>query len=374
MISHWQRTSFHRTYDLAVIGAGIVGLHAALYYKRQNPTHSVCVIERGIYPSGASVKNAGFACFGSPSEIISDIRMEGTERAIARVEMRWRGLAGLRQELGDDNIGFIQHGGYELFKVSDSLYTDTMERIDELNDLLSEIMGSETYHPADDILPEMGFKGLGHAIRIHGEASIDTGKMMQALWNKVMVEGIQLIQNTKIREVDHHGPSAELRSEAGSSIRSAQVIVATNGYTSELNLDLPVVPGRGQVVMTSPIADLRIRGNHHLEEGYYYFRPVGNRILLGGGRNLDPIAEQTNEEGLTSIVQEKLETLLREVILPDTDFSIDQRWSGIMGFGPTKEPIVERLNDRIVVAVRLAGMGVAIGHTLGKHAADLASQ
>ena len=36
------------------------------------PKSKVLILERGIFPNGASTKNAGFATFGSLSEIISD--------------------------------------------------------------------------------------------------------------------------------------------------------------------------------------------------------------------------------------------------------------------------------------------------------------
>jgi hypothetical protein len=51
-----------------------------------------------------------------------------------------------------------------------------------------------------------------------------------------------------------------------------------------------------------------------LDRGYYYFRNIGDRILLGGGRNLDFDVENTTEFAQTEIVQNKLEELLKEVI------------------------------------------------------------
>ena len=72
------------------------------------------------------------------------------------------------------------------------------------------------------------------------------------------------------------------------------------------------------------------------DKGYYYFRNIEDRILLGGGRNLDFETETTTAFGETEIVQNKLEQLLKEVILPNHDFKIAHRWSGIMGLGNSK--------------------------------------
>jgi hypothetical protein len=62
-----------------------------------------------------------------------------------------------------------------------------------------------------------------------------------------------------------------------------------------------------------------------LDRGYYYFRNIGDRIL-GGGRNLDFDVENTTEFAQTEIVQNKLEELLKEVILPNQKFEIAHRW------------------------------------------------
>jgi gamma-glutamylputrescine oxidase len=51
--------------------------------------------------------------------------------------------------------------------------------------------------------------------------------------------------------------------------------------------DVPVKPGRGQVIITSEMEHLPFKGSFHFDEGYYYFRNVGKRVLFGGGRNLD---------------------------------------------------------------------------------------
>lgn len=130
-------------------------------------------------------------------------------------------------------------------------------------------------------------------------------------------------------------------------------------------------PARAQVLITEPIPGLDIKGTFHLDRGYYYFRNIGDRILFGGGRNLDFDGETTTEFGQTAIIQNQLEKLLREVILPNYDFKIEHRWSGIMGIGSSKNPIVEQLSDHVYCGVRLGGMGVAIGSVVGQELADL---
>jgi glycine/D-amino acid oxidase-like deaminating enzyme len=111
-----------------------------------------------------------------------------------------------------------------------------------------------------------------------------------------------------------------------------------------------------------------------MDEGFYYFRNIDNRLLLGGGRNLDFEGETTMEFGLTDMIQNKLESLLKDVILPGKKVEIERRWSGIMGVGPRKRPILKRLNDHVFCGIRLGGMGIAIGSFVGKALAALPDQ
>jgi len=151
---------------------------------------------------------------------------------------------------------------------------------------------------------------------------------------------------------------------------ASKLLIATNGFTKEL-LNEKVKPARAQVLITKPIENLKIKGTFHLEEGYYYFRNIDNRILLGGGRNLDFTTEETSQFGQTEIIQNKLEEILKTTILPNLEVEIEHRWSGIMGVGNQKKPIVKQLSNNVFCGVRLGGMGVAIGSLIGKELAEL---
>jgi len=106
-------------------------------------------------------------------------------------------------------------------------------------------------------------------------------------------------------------------------------------------------------------------------KGYYYFRSLGDRVLLGGGRNLDFEGEETYEFGHSSIIMEALETMLREVILPKKEFTIDYAWSGLMGFTPDKKPRVSSLSNHVYCAFGCNGMGIALASRIAERIASL---
>jgi glycine/D-amino acid oxidase-like deaminating enzyme len=119
------------------------------------------------------------------------------------------------------------------------------------------------------------------------------------------------------------------------------------------------------------VEGLKIRGCFHYDEGFYYFRNLGNRVLLGGARNKFLKEEETFAASTSAPVQEELEKFLKEIVLPGRSFTIDQRWSGTMGVGKEKKPIIKKINDHLFCAVRLSGMGVALAPQIGKTVAGM---
>ena len=147
--------------------------------------------------------------------------------------------------------------------------------------------------------------------------------------------------------------------------------MANNGFANKIINNIDLKPARAQVLITKPIDNLRIQGTFHMDEGYYYFRNINGRILFGGGRNLDFEGETTSELNTTQLIQDQLKKILNETILPNTKFEIDYSWSGIMGVGESKTPILKKLSSNVYCGIRLGGMGVAIGSLVGSDLADL---
>lgn len=369
--SYWESQQFLKGYDVLIIGSGIVGLNAAIRLKEASKNVKVGVLERGTLPNGASTKNAGFACFGSISELVEQKKKGDEQELLKLVEYRWRGLETLRNLLGEKAIKYQALGGYELFEAGDqTLFEHCRDLLPYFNTLFKETIGStDIYAVSDAKIADFGFKGIKHLIENRCEAQIDTGHMMQSLLAKAHSMGILILNGVQVDEIIGEEPIAL---KAGNLVfECKQLLIATNAFAQQLVPELDVVPGRGQVLVTAPIPDLKIKGTFHYDKGYYYFRNIDNRILLGGGRNLDFEGETTYSQGHTETIQNRLEQLLSEVILPHTPVAIEQRWSGIMGFGKELSPILKALGKNRYCAVRCNGMGLAMGSTLGRKAAEM---
>jgi glycine/D-amino acid oxidase-like deaminating enzyme len=367
-LSYWEIKNWFTNVDYTIVGSGIVGLHAALRLRERFPKSKILVLERGMLPQGASTKNAGFACFGSLSEIIDDLHSNSEEQVAQLIQKRWRGLQMLRKRIGDSIMDFKPYGGYELFlKDDESTYQECSSKLLFVNEILKPIFKNDVFAKE---LDRFAFGGIHEYVIFNPlEAQIDTGNMMQELLKQSVSAGILVLNRQTV--VAHHesADGVEVILE-DFSFKTKKLLFATNGFAGEL-LNNEVRPARAQVLITEPIPNLDIKGTFHIDKGYYYFRNIGDRILFGGGRNLDFEGETTTEFGHSNKIQERLESLLKEVILPGRDFKIEHRWSGIMGLGVDKNPIVKQLSDHVYCGARLGGMGVAIGSLVGTELADL---
>jgi hypothetical protein len=373
-LSFWERNTWFESADVIIVGAGLVGLNAAIELKVRAPQLKILVLERGPLPSGASTKNAGFACFGSPSELLDDLEQVGPELTWETVAMRWKGLQRLRTLLGDEAIRYEGLGGFEVFTSEDqSRYETAMEQLADLNRLLAELTGvGEVFQRADDRIPGFGFQGVRHLLVNTAEGQIDTGQMVKALVRKALDLDILLINGVGVSGFEQNGDKGvHLQTDLGWQLQARKVLLCTNGFTRRLFPNLAVNPARNQVMVTQPIPGLRLKGCFHYDRGYFYLRNIGDRVLVGGGRHLAGEQEQTDAFGTTPFIQETLSHLLDTVFLPDTAWKADYWWSGILGIGPSKKPIISWADEHVAVAVRLGGMGVAIGSLVGAEGADL---
>ena len=365
-LSYWELKHWFKNIDFTIVGSGITGLNCALALREKYPKAKIVILEKGLLPQGASTKNAGFTCFGSVSELLHDLKTHSEDEMLALVEKRWKGLALLRKTLGDAVINYQHFGGFEIFLDDQKeLFEKCNLNIEYLNRLLKSIFIS----PVFSIEPNnFGLKKvMPQLIKNNFEGQIDTGKMMLALVKKAIERDIRIVNSITVEDFSDVASGVQVKTNHV-TFKTRTLFIATNGFASELGIT-KVKPARAQVLITNEIENLPIKGAFHLEEGYYYFRNIDNRVLFGGGRSLDIEGETTTELACTQLIQNKLESLLKEVILPDNTFKIEHRWSGIMGVGDQKAPIVKTISTNVFCGVRLGGMGVAIGSLTGKELA-----
>ena len=371
--SFWEHDAMLEA-ECIVVGGGIIGLLTALEWRDSHPHDRITVLERGLLPSGASSRNAGFACFGSLTEILSDSDAVGLAATVALVERRWHGLARLRARVGDAAMALENFGGYELLTESQ---LPALDHLAEINAALRPLFGDDAF---GDDRAGLAARGFGPQIRAlignRFESQVHSGKLMRSLARLAGEHGIALHTGAQVTALDDGQHHVDVTVARGGTLaplvfRAGRVALCTNALTSALMPQIGIEPARGQVVVTAPIPDLAWRGCYHFDEGFYYFRNVGNRILLGGARNRDFQGERTTHFALTEPIQQALQLMLEKVILPGRSVQIEHRWAGLMGFTVDKQPVIKKLSPRVAVGFGCNGMGVALGADVAARTAAL---
>jgi gamma-glutamylputrescine oxidase len=361
MLSFWEKDSYYADTDIVIIGAGLMGLWSAYELKKAAPSLSITLLEKNATPLGASTRNAGFACFGSLTELISDETNMGTSAMLSIVESRFKGIQKIRANFSDEAIQYDACGGFEAIQNNHLTAANLDGYIQYLNGLLAPITGSnQTFCNATKQLNRYGVKAFDHLVYNSFEAGIHSGKLVNELTNKVLALDVRIINGIEVKGWIKTGESIEIATQFGQTIKAKQLIACMNGFTQTLLPQLKIVPARGQIVLTKPIEGLVLKGTFHFDEGFYYWRNIGNRILIGGARNLDIAGEQTTNLAGSDKIRNHLAQFLATYIDTNHPIEIEQYWSGIMGFTPNKEPLCTWAEPNVLAVIACNGMGVAL--------------
>lgn len=371
-LSYWEKNALTENIDYLVIGGGIVGAATALRLKEIHPKKKIVILERGYVSTGASTKNAGFACFGSVTELADDLLKAQPDEVWATVDMRWRGLKRLQERFKGMDIGLRYRGSWDLITHDETaLLPDLKDKLEVLNRETERITGESNCFTYDETISDRcGFGNIhgGFYNRLEGE--LHTGKLLLATTHQLAAANIITLHGVDAYDLESTSTGVTVLTNYG-ELKAAKVGITINGFAGKFLNDSRISPARAQVIVTSPIPGFDLPGTFHYQQGYYYFRAVDNRLLLGGGRNLDFTGETTAEFANTHQIVHSLEEMISKVILPAKDIRIDYKWAGIMGVGAIKKPIIERLSKNVSIGVRMGGMGVAIGSLVGEELALL---
>ncbi len=381
-ISAWEQSTYFAPKDVVIIGCGFVGLWTALELINKYPKMQITILERGVIPSGASTRNAGFSCFGSVSELMYDIALMGEANMLETVKMRYDGLQKIQRTFDKKVIDYDQFGGYELFEKNGPYDIQQLDKdIAYLNKILAPVLKTPKkngkylpiYSNESKKIKQLGFQAIEALAFSPLEGQLNSAKLVLALQQAVQSKGVHILFNTEVKKFKSHKKGVTIHTNLEAPLETKQLLICTNGFAKQLMPDLDVVPARGQVFITEPIPNLKFKGTYHFDEGFYYFRNVGNRLLLGGARNKDFKNEKTYSLDTSPIIQKTLEEFMMKRILPKGSKKpkIELRWSGTMGMGKIKKPIIEEVQPNIFCAVRMSGMGVAIAPIVAERVVKL---
>jgi len=349
--------------DVVVVGAGFTGLRVATRLKKEHPEWSIHILESLQQGATASSRNAGFACFGSPGELISDIEEMGMDAAADLLSQRFEGIRALRTEMEEYGLATSNDGGNEVFEVEreediQRIHSrwEQLQELWERADLPADLWATENF---EDLPKQL----LANGFHTKHEFGIDPQELYDSLEKEAISIGVKIHRGVRLEEFHASDKTIHISTSNGAWKCKCIALCTNAGRTSKTAEG--IYPGRGQIVVTEPLTGLPYKGNYHLDRGYYYFRNVGDRLLLGGGRHLFMDRETTRELNITQELVDHLSGFIERTLLPGKDVSIEYAWSGIMGFhnGGGKMPLVDRPNKGVYRCIGFGGMGVALSNS-----------
>ncbi len=371
-LSLWERESFYSTQDVIIVGGGFMGLWTALSLKQKNRLLKITILEKNITPLGASTRNAGFSCFGSPTEILSDIETLGLNETLEIVKMRFDGIEKIKNTFTAKQIDLDNSGGYELINKDYKYFNQLDEKIEWLNQQLKVITEKDkTFVRRDDLIAKKGLIGFDAMIENTLESGLHSGKLVSALIQRVQETGVSILNGIEVKNWEKTIDGIQVYTHQQIKFTSNQVLLCTNAFGNSIAPELNITPARGQVIVTSEIPNLKLKGTFHFDEGFYYFRNLDGKILIGGARNEDFEGERTTDISGSDLIKNKLIEFIEKHFEPSYQYTIENHWSGIMGFTENKKPIIAKLDDHVYAVIACNGMGVALTPIMGGKAADM---
>lgn len=323
-----------------MIGGGVTGCSAALTLAERGTR--VRLYEAREIAGGASGRNGGFALRGAavPYDVArAQLGRDRAKRYMALTEHaldRMAALAGdALRRIGSLRLAYDDAELDALRAEHDALREDgfAVEWFDELEPPLDRLYRGAILHPHD--------------------AALVPARWVRRLARLAVEAGADMREHTRV-EVDE--------------VDADLVIVAADGFTASVLPELAalVVPTRGQVLVTEPLAELRYPRPHYARQGYDYWQQLPDgRLVIGGQRDASFATEDTDVEEPTEPIQARLDDLVEQLVGGRP--RVEKRWAGIWGTTPDLMPLVGPVPGRenVWVAGGYSGHGNVPGFACG---------
>ena len=348
--------------DVAIVGSGYTGLHAAIQTARAGL--GTVVLDAEAAGHGCSTRNGG--------QISTSVKPSYTKLAARHGPDLAKRLLQEGQASRDFTERFIAEEGLDAdFRAVGRFHgAHLASSYDSLvRGLSAENPAFETGAyavPRADMASELGTGAYFGGIVFPRHASLDPGKYHAELLRTAVAAGAILVPHCRVTELERQAGGFRLRTERG-ALSAGKVILATNGYSGPL---APwhrrrIIPIGSYVIATEEIPqDLmdrlfptdRILSDTRRLVYYYRPSPDRRRILFGGRVSLDETDPRRSAP-----------PLLRELVrlFPELEGTrVSHSWMGTVGY--TFDTLMHAGQDKgLFHAMGYCGSGVGMAGYLG---------
>ena len=356
--------------DVAVVGAGLTGVSAALHLARKGA--KVAVFERETVAWGASGRNGGMATPGLAIGFRDAIARYGFPTASSLYLTYYDAIDAIEKLVGEEGIDcdFARTGKMNL--ASKPAHLDGLRKT---HDVLAERLGFETQMISkSDLHTELGSDAYHGAMIDPKGAGLHVGKFTRGLAEAAARMGVQIHEKAPVQSVERQGGTRHIVTTPRGSVRADQVLVATSGYTNRPFrwLQLRIVPVGSFIIVTEPLGEEvcdQLLPNRRMASDsknlLYYFRITPDHRLLFGGRARFALSNPDSDEKSGRLLQNAMISIFPQL----ASTRIDYCWGGQVDMS------LDRLvhageHDGLFYSVGYSGHGVQMATYMGKQMAE----
>ena len=316
------------SYDVIVIGGGIIGLSCGFYLTKMG--RRVAILEAGGFADGASGACDDMILFQSKKPGIN------LELAFESLEL-YRSLVG---EL-DDPLGFATYGGMVLIQNQQELSVmEDFVRQQQSYGLDVEILGRSEMRRKQPFLSERFIASTYSPM----DSQAYPFAVMHRLARRARELGMEVFHGSPVIAIEQDGNDDYSVSAAGNRVYQAPIVInaagAWAGNVAQLvGAYVPMKPRRGQIVITEkvpavgetnlwsakylvsklqPATEIAVsKEESELGLGFAFTRTEGDSYLVGSTRESVGYDRRTTMEGIRAVVNQAVSFL---PVLKDVNF------------------------------------------------------
>ncbi len=356
--------------DVAVVGAGLTGLSAALHLARKGA--SVAVLERDTVAFGASGRNGGMATTGLSIGFREAIARYGFPSASAMFLTYNDAIDSVEKLVGEEGIDcdFARTGKMTL--AAKPGHYDGLRRT---HDVLADRLGYETQMvPGNEMRSEIGSDHYHGAMVDPKGAGLHVGKFTRGLAESAARVGAQIHEKARVDKVVRLGGTQHEVVTSRGSVTADQVLVATSGYTARPFrwMQLRIAPVGSFIIVTEPlgkeVCDQLLPNRRMASDSknlLYYFRITPDHRLLFGGRARFAMSSPQSDEKSGRILQEAMVSVFPQLAKTRVDYC----WGGLVDMSLDRM-VHAGEHDGLFYSLGYSGHGVQMATYMGKQMAS----
>jgi gamma-glutamylputrescine oxidase len=351
--------------DVAVIGAGLTGLSAALELSARG--FAVAVVDTGPLGHGASGRNGGQICTGFAPGMGKLERLLGRRQAEICFAIAEEGKALIRARIAAHRIDCDLAQGH-IICAPKVAHLEALAR--ERDELESYGYREATLLDSAELHAKVGTPLYHGGLLDRGGGHFHALNYVIGLGRALLAAGGRIYERTPVAAIES-GSATVLRTPQG-TLKADAVVVACNAYLVRLlpTIAPHVMPVASYVIATAPLtqslATSLIRDGEAVADANFvvdYFRLTADRRLLFGGRcsysGIDP----------ANLAANMLPRLVK--VFPQlAETPIDYAWGGHIAITHNRLPDAGRIGNSVYYAQGYSGQGVALSGMFGKMMAE----